>query len=121
MKKNKYYTLNADHTYDTCTYKEWGKQFLTLDRHLGDTEIKNVRISTVWIGMDANISADKAYVFETMILDKDNNSLYQNLYSSWDEAIKGHKETCIYAENELLLDSEKENENTASLSTKCGK
>jgi len=95
-----YYYLNDDNTYEPCSIKEWSNQahkfYSTGGKHVGDDFIDGHRISTVWLGVDHNYFSDSApLLFETMVFDKDKNSIYCELYSTWDEAEEGHIDALI--------------------------
>lgn len=70
---------------------EWAKTFETLDRHVGSDEIGEVRISTVFLGLDHNwFGEGPPLLFETMIFGGPHND-YQERCSTWDEALIQHK------------------------------
>ena len=55
-------------------------------------------ISTVWLGIDHNFLHDflggDPLVFETMVFDPTEESIFTDRYSSWDKALEGHKNAC---------------------------
>ena len=70
---------------------EWAKEYEAMgDRHLGDTIVKGVRVSTVFLGLDHSFGSGPPAVFETMVF---NGKLdqYQQRYCTYDEAERGHK------------------------------
>jgi hypothetical protein len=72
------------------TFK-WGKWMSSTDRHVADTIIGKIRISTVFLGVDHNFSLiGSPLLFETMIF---GGELDQEMrrYETWEEAEKGHK------------------------------
>ena len=69
---------------------EWAKWFEKSDRKVAKTKIKDVTISTVFLGINHNFGEGKPILFETMIfgggLDGE-----MDRYSTWEEAEEGHK------------------------------
>jgi hypothetical protein len=66
--------------------EQWAKLFGD-ERHIGDTDVGNVRISTVWLGIDYRFPP---LIFETMIFGGDLNE-YQERYATEQEARAGHE------------------------------
>jgi hypothetical protein len=94
------YFLNDDHTYRPCTIREWSNQYFNhknvSKKTLACDHISDKRISTVWLGVDhnvfTNINNTAPILFETMIFTGDENlEIYLDRYSTWDEAMSGHK------------------------------
>lgn len=56
--------------------------------HVGDTTIRGVRISTVFLGVDHGFNGDPV-LFETMIFGGEYDE-HQTRYKTWDEAASGH-------------------------------
>lgn len=67
---------------------EWGKWFESAKRHVADDHIGDVRISTVFLGIDLSFH-EKRLWFETMIFGGEHD-YFQERYSTWDEAEAGH-------------------------------
>ena len=72
--------------------EKWGKWYEEnhLNRHVGDTKIGDVRISTVFLALDHNYSeVGEPILFETMVFggafDQE-----QIRYCTWEEAEEGH-------------------------------
>ncbi len=95
-----YYKLNEDKTISHVEdIIEWAKSLEGNDRHVAkDTLEDGTFISTVFLGMDHRFEPfdgpGKPVVFETMVftihpLLKEYND-YQERYTNWDEALKGH-------------------------------
>jgi hypothetical protein len=89
------YILNEDKTYRKAVdTHEFEAQFNTMNRQIADTKLPNKRISTTWLGVDHNyykVGGGVVLIFETMVLDSEGKSECQQLYSSWEDAIKGHE------------------------------
>jgi hypothetical protein len=72
---------------------EWAKSFEGSNRTVEKTTIGDVDISTVFLGIDHSFGGGEPLLFETMIFGGDDDG-YQERYSTWDEAVKGHKFAC---------------------------
>lgn len=86
--------LNQDHTYRPCSLQEWANQFEEINKHVADEIINDMRVSTVWLGLNHNhFNLGNPLLFETMVFtDKDSgNDVYCERYSTWQEAEEGHK------------------------------
>ena len=75
---------------------ENGKAFESA-RRVGLTNIRKVRVSTVFLGIDHQFGDGPPLLFETMVFPKNENAkmglwhdLDQERYSTWDEAEAGH-------------------------------
>lgn len=69
--------------------REWSKVFGE-NRHVGDTKIGGVRISTVFLGLDHSHGHGPPLLFETMVF-RGGDGDETERYSSWAEAEAGHK------------------------------
>ena len=90
-----------------CDLMEWAKEIEgttgattvgqgIYSRVVGRDTIKDVLVSTVFLGLDHNFTTDgPPILFETMAFDEGictgESVLYENRYSTWDEAEAGHK------------------------------
>lgn len=73
---------------------KWAKWFETAkDRHVGNTVKGNVRVSTIFLGLDHRFGDGKPLLFETMVFGGLLNGS-QERYSTIEEAQKGHKKYC---------------------------
>lgn len=86
------YILNGHEVVPCHDLLEWATWFETADRHVANDWFKEVRVSTVFLGLDHSfLLAGPPLIFETMVfggpLDQE-----QERYSTWDEAEKGHAE-----------------------------
>jgi hypothetical protein len=71
---------------------KWAMWFEKAKRHIGDDKIGDVRVSTVFLGVDHNFDFHGAPVlFETMIFGGIYNQEMER-YCTKDEALKGHAE-----------------------------
>ena len=71
---------------DLRTWAQWIQQ---AHRHVEETHIGQVRISTVFLGLDHGFGRVPLW-FETMIFGGEHDQ-YQERYNSWTEAETGHK------------------------------
>jgi hypothetical protein len=72
---------------------EWAQWFEKADRTVDKTQIGEVEVSTVFLGLDHSFGGAIPLLFETMIFGGDEDG-YQERYSTWDEAVKGHQFAC---------------------------
>ncbi len=77
---------------------EWGKFFSKEDRVVAITNIGDVKVSTVFLGLDHRLG-DKGppLMFETMIFGGPHDE-YQRRCSTWAEAEEMHRGACVLAE-----------------------
>ncbi|MCF8605126.1 hypothetical protein L5I01_17365 [Gordonia sp. HY442] len=68
-----------------------------IDRRVGDTDVGEVRVSTVWMGIDHNMTGvGPPLIFETMLFvndDEDEGDYRHNAlvrYATEEEALRGH-------------------------------
>jgi hypothetical protein len=75
-------------------YSAWQKWFHTANRHVDDTMVGHLRISTVFIGLDHSPFGGRPRLFETMISNErsdDAKVIYQERCATWEEAEQMHK------------------------------
>ncbi len=84
-----YYRL-VGHEPEPCTLMEWRPP-----RHVGDTEIGIVRVSTVFIGV-------APVLFETMIFGGEHHG-YQDRCETWVEAEAMHERACVLVRLKLIM------------------
>ena len=91
----------------------WARWLDSADRHVALTVIGPLRVSTVFLGVDHSFGQGGApLLFETMIFDGGKDS-YQERYSTWEEAERGHRAAVEIAQQqlakaEILLSGSKE-------------
>jgi hypothetical protein len=92
-----FYMLDDDHNPVVVTDSlEWAEWFEDAKRKVANTEIGDVRISTVFLGLDhsfeifnGSMKDYKPILFETMIFGGEHDQ-YQERYATWEEAEAGH-------------------------------
>lgn len=72
-----------------ATLMEWAKWFEKADRHVAQDIIGDIRISTVFLGLDHSFGGGPPLLFETMIFGGPHDQ-YQTRASTWDEAERHH-------------------------------
>lgn len=96
-----HYFLHEDHSYTPCDLMTWAAQLEVLvnagKKHVAYDIVDGFRISTVWLGLNHNfLDIGRPLLFETMIFDDEGacgwDYHYQERYTTWDEAVKGHQE-----------------------------
>lgn len=86
---DKRYILQDHEAVPVTDYIEWTKSF-NGNRHVCDTTINGVRISTVFLGIDHSFCGGPPLLFETMVF---GGQLDQEMdrYTTWEQAEYGHK------------------------------
>lgn len=85
-----YYRLEG-HNPVPCTNREWSHWFETTPRHVDKTELEgDVRVSTVFLGLDHSFGDGEPLLFETMIFGGPHDG-YQERCSTWDQAVEMHR------------------------------
>lgn len=70
----------------------WAKWYEKADRVVKRTELPgNILVSTIFLGLDHSFFTDAPQLFETMIFGGEQDG-YQERYSTWEEAEKGHEQ-----------------------------
>jgi hypothetical protein len=78
----------------------WAKWFEDGDkRRVALTEIGDVRISTVFLGIDHSFGGGAPILFETMIFEGEHDQ-YQERYHTLEEAMIGHEKAVSLAKGE---------------------
>lgn len=78
----------------------WGRWMETEDRIVEKSTIGTIIVSTVFLGIDHSFGGTEPLLFETMIFGGKNDG-YQERYSTWDEAVKGHSKTIKLVKSSL--------------------
>jgi hypothetical protein len=94
-----YYILNEDKTVSVCKdVKEWAKVFDNQNRRVASTAKNGVTVSTVFLGLDHQYDDGPPLLFETMVFGGGEDEMMDR-YTTWDEAVAGHKRMCDIAFN----------------------
>lgn len=90
IKGNRLYVLDGHTPVPTTDITEWGLTFGSQSRIVATTDIGDVRISTVFLGVDHNfLSHGPPIVFETMVFGGVKDG-YTDRCATWDEAEEMH-------------------------------
>lgn len=92
----KMYVLNDHIPIPIQDVAVWAKWFETADRHVAETKVGSLRVSTVFLGLNHSFSGNIPILFETMIFGGAEE--YQQRYATWEEAEEGHKKAIKWAE-----------------------
>jgi len=100
-----YYLLNKDRSVTPCTVEEWAANHIPHKVAHWSMTNGDVEISTVFLGLNHAFGPGPPLIFETMVFtdiypDIDND---MHRYSTWDQALAGHKEMIERVEAYLLL------------------
>ena len=87
---NDKYILDGHEPVLCADLHKWGRWFETADRHVARDKVGDVKVSTVFLGLDHRFG-DKGppLLFETMIFGGPHDG-YQERYATWAEAERGH-------------------------------
>lgn len=84
------YILDADGKPVLCEdLMTWSKWFETADRNIAKTEIGDVSISTVFLGLNHSFNDGPPIVFETMVFGGEHDGEMQR-YVTKEQALAGH-------------------------------
>lgn len=78
---------------------EWASWFNVENRRVADDVVGEVRVSTVFLGIDHAFGNGPPLLFETMIFGGEHDE-DQRRYSTWGEAAAGHAEMLALATQE---------------------
>lgn len=59
-------------------------------KSVAKTKVGDVEVSTVFLSIDHSFGGGRPLVFETMVFGGEHDQ-WQDRYSTWDEAVKGHE------------------------------
>lgn len=90
---NTYYILDG-HTVVPCDHDTWLHWISDEDnfqkKRVALTQLGDLKVSTVFLGLDHNFSNAKIAIFETMVFGGPGDEDMER-YSTWDEAVEGHQ------------------------------
>jgi hypothetical protein len=98
-----YYKLDKNKNVVPSSMEEWATfiegKFPTNYKHVGDDTIEGKRVSTVFSGLCHDfLNEGIPIVFETMVF-TDREGIYQERYSTWQQAEEGHKKAIEWVKN----------------------
>ena len=74
-----------------CELMEWAATFSTTDRHVALTMVGDIKISTVFLGLNHAYGNGDPLLFETMVFGGPFDQ-EMNRYTTWEQAELGHAE-----------------------------
>lgn len=103
------YILDASGNPQRCDDAiQWAMSFEQTDRQVADDIIGNVRVSTVFLGLDHRFSGDgDPILWETMIFGGKQDG-YQDRYTSKESAIEGHQKALNLVQTETFAEQGKD-------------
>jgi len=73
----------------------WARWYETAERHVGDTKVGDVRVSTVFLGTDHSFGrGNRPVLFETLVFGGELD-MEMERYCTWQEAEVGHEEMVV--------------------------
>jgi len=89
---NIYFKLNGKEVVP-ATQDEFCEMWRGSERFLQQTPVGDMTVSTVFLGLDHGFGGEHGIFFETMILNAPGKLMdFQVRYSTYDEAMRGHRE-----------------------------
>jgi hypothetical protein len=95
-----HYILDGHTPVPTYELMVWANWYQTAERHVGNTRIGRIRISTVFLSIDHGFDSNQPPVlFETMVFGGGVLNEAMLRYCTWEEAEAGHKDMveCVQA------------------------
>lgn len=83
---------------------KWGRSMEDNSCRVALTNIGKGRVSTVFLGLDHSFGGPVPVLFETMIFNIKGLSDWQERYTTWDQAERGHKMAVRIAKKVLTND-----------------
>ena len=79
------------HEAKPATLEEWAQWYETADCHVAKDDVSDeIRVSTVFLGLNHRFGKGTPILFETMIFGGEHDQ-YQERYETWEQAEAGHK------------------------------
>ncbi len=100
MATTDWYILDGKTPKRVDSLEEWAKWQATADRHVAQTKIGDVGISTVFLGLDHSHGYGSPLLFETMIFGGAHDQ-YQTRASTWNEAEAQHADAVALVKSGL--------------------
>jgi hypothetical protein len=83
----------------------WMEWFDKAERHVAQDKIGDVRISTVFLGLDHSFGGAIPILFETMIFGGEHDQ-FQDRYETREQALKGHQKAVALVSGAEALDQQ---------------
>lgn len=85
------YILTDDGELKPAELMEWAHWFEAACRHIGDTLVGDIHISTVFLGLDHSFGGAGPVLFESMAFGPDSKEQACERYRTLEEAVVGHR------------------------------
>ena len=82
------------HLVEITDWQTWAEWFENTDRHVALDTVGDVRVSTVFLGLDHSFGGGPPLWFETMVFGGEHSDFTQR-YATWEEAEAGHQMVLI--------------------------
>lgn len=92
------YILDGKKAIPCCGLLKWATWFEKADRVVSKTQVGDVEVSTVFIGLDHSFGGSKPLLFETMVFGGKHDQDVQR-YGTWEEAELGHNAMVVKVSN----------------------
>ena len=86
----RFYILDGKESVEELDILKWAEWFESADLEVARTELGNVLVSTVFLGVDRSYG-EPPILFETMVFGGEMDRASRR-YATWEEAEEGHKE-----------------------------
>jgi len=83
------YILDGQQAVRCADLMTWARWFEQADRHVAESVIDDVRVSTVFLGLDHSFGRSMPVLYETMVFGGPHDQ-EQERYATWEEAALGH-------------------------------
>ena len=90
-------SYSLDEQEDEASLIQWAQWLEGDNRRVARVQYFDVTISTVFLGLDHGFSNGNPILFETLVSGGEIMDEYMDRYSTWDEAVEGHKRICEQA------------------------
>lgn len=86
----RHYILKGTEVVPVKSIKEWGLWFGTHDNTVAKTQVGDLFVSTIFLGLDMSVLDGPPLLFETMVFDSERDPCDYMRYATWKEAEIGH-------------------------------
>ena len=90
---NEYYILKGKKAVPVVDFMTWARWFKEADRTVAKSSKGDMRVSTVFLGLDHQWGNGSPLLFETMIFGGEHDQ-YQERCATWEEAEAMHANAC---------------------------
>jgi hypothetical protein len=99
LERSRYWILDDARQPVPATVEVFGPWMETAERIIRKTQVNDLEVSTVFLGIDHNfVGGDYPVLYETMVFPISDENGYCDRYSTEEEAIKGHEKAVAWAQ-----------------------